>query len=485
MSGIAGTTAKDKKIVNKILNRIQHRGPKSTWVEEGEKATIGCCLLSSEETAKERVFTKEGNGISVLDGHLYHEDNLHLEAAFLILENYRKFGKKFASYLDGDFAFAIDDRNDLILGRDYIGSHPLYYGFNNNELYFSSEAKGLVGIVKEIEELEPGHLFSLKDGVLPYSTFFESVPSFKTPQDAAKILKELLEKAVKRNMSDGFVDGALLSGGLDSSIIAYTASKYQNPIKTFTIGVSQNGDLPRATEMAEFIGSSHYWKIFDKQKIENILPKAIYHLESFEESCVHGAVAHYLTAKFAREKGANCLLCGEGADELLGGYHELKQAESNQEMDNFFDDLMSNAYRTGLQRLDRSFSAHGIEYRTPFLDRRVVNFCNQIPNEWKIYGPEKIEKWILRKTYEHDLPNNIVNRRKEPFANGSGVSDIIKDISQQKVSEFERRPSTFQNLDVDWEFTSPAEFYYYRLFKEFFPDKSYERLVTRWNPLLN
>jgi asparagine synthase (glutamine-hydrolysing) len=145
---------------------------------------------------------------------------------------------------------------------------------------------------------------------------------------------------------------------------------------------------------------------------------------------------------------------------------------------------MSNAYRTGLQRLDRSFSAHGIEYRTPFLDRRVVNFCNQIPNEWKIYGPEKIEKWILRKAYENDLPNNIVNRRKEPFANGSGVSDIIKDISQQKVSEFERRPSTFQNLDVDWEFTSPAEFYYYRLFKEFFPDKSYERLVTRWDPLL-
>jgi asparagine synthase (glutamine-hydrolysing) len=144
--------------------------------------------------------------------------------------------------------------------------------------------------------------------------------------------------------------------------------------------------------------------------------------------------------------------------------------------------LISNAYHTALQRLDRAFNAHSIEYRPPFLDRHVTDFCRSIPYEWKQFGPNKIEKWILRQAFAARLPKSIASRVKSPFASGAGIDKLTKEIAEQRLSqeELERNPKADSGL----RFNSLAELYYYRVFKDMFPDPSYSRLVTRWDPFL-
>jgi asparagine synthase (glutamine-hydrolysing) len=465
-----------------MLSRLKHRGPVHTWINETNVAVLGCCLLKSEAEAEARVHATSGDDAAVLDGHLFQGEVLLTDAADVLLRSYQKLGIGLPQELDGDFTFAIATDSDLMLVRDHIGSHPLYYGYRDGELYFSSEAKGLLDVVTEVREFTPGQVFTLKGGIQPYPKPSDPVPSFDTPQQAAKILRKLLETAVKRCMSDGAVDGTLLSGGLDSSIIALLATKHCPGINTFVVGVSDQGDMPRAREMARLIGSNHHEKILTSDDVTRVLSDAIYYLESFEDSCVHGAVAHYLAAEFAAGNGATCMLCGEGSDEFLGGYHELKQASSKAEVDEVTDYLISNAYHTGLQRLDRAFNAHSIEYRPPFLDRHVANFCRNIPHEWKQFGPNKIEKWILRQAFTGDLPKSIAKRIKAPFASGAGIDKVTEKIAEQRVSqeELEHNPQA----DYGFQLNSPAELYYYRIFKEKFPDPSYSRLVIRWDPWL-
>ena len=482
MAGIAGTSSGNTKELELMLSRLKHRGPAQIWIGEGVVGALGCCLLESEAEAEARVHTTSEYGAAVLDGHLFQGDALLTRAAEFLLNGYRKLGPGLPTGLDGDFTFALATESDLVLARDYIGSHPLYYGYRDGEFYFASEAKGLLDVVTEVNEFTPGQLFTLKNGFQPYPRPYDPVPAFETPQQAARVLRELLRRAVRRCMSDGVVDGALLSGGLDSSIIALMAAEHSPGISTFVVGTSEEGDMPCAREMARLIGSNHHEKLLSRDDIARVLPDAIYHLESFEDSCVHGAVANYLAAQYAAQNGAKCMLCGEGSDEFLGGYHELKRAGTESEVEEVTNYLISNAYHTGLQRLDRSFSAYSIEYRPPFLDRYVTNFCLHIPHEWKQYGPDKIEKWILRQSFAKDLPESIVNRVKSPFATGSGIGTITEKIASQRVSqeEFERN----QQANSGFWLNSPAELYYYRVFKQYFPHPSYSRLVTRWDPFL-
>ena len=480
MAGIAGAMVNDEKIVDKILERIKHRGSKKKLISIGNNVIIGCCLLPTEAKSEGRVFTKRNNFLAAIDGIVFDKDKICLDASSVLIEIYKTFGTDVLNKLDGNFVFALETKDDIILGRSHVGAHPLYYGFKDGNLLFSSEAKGLIGIVNKIEELKPGELFSLKNGLqeIPYSTGI--VPSFRGFEEAAQILKELLDNSVKRLLSDGLVDGALLSGGLDSSVVAYLASKYKTNLDTYALGIIDDGDIPYANKMAKFIKSHHRQIIINDEEIKRILPNAIYHLESFEESCVHGAIANYLVGEFAAKNGATCLLCGEGADELLGGYSQLKFVESKEELEEILGNLIFSSYMSSLLRLDRSFSAHSIEYRAPFLDKHVVDFCLKIPINWKIYGHKKIEKWLLKKAFENDLPKSIVQRKKVRFAEGTGVTNITKKITENYSIE---KTKLNQKLNINWQFSSSSEMYYYQLFKDFFSKGQFEKLVHKWNPL--
>jgi asparagine synthase (glutamine-hydrolysing) len=144
------------------------------------------------------------------------------------------------------------------------------------------------------------------------------------------------------------------------------------------------------------------------------------------------------------------------------------------------DRLIDVAYNTGLQRLDRMMAAHSLEFRTPFLDRAVTDFCLKIPAKWKVYGQEQVEKWILRKAFSGRLPEHIVWRLKCPFAAGAGSSAIMGSLAEKQVSglDFMAHRQTGEGLKLN----SQEELYYYRIFKESFPQPAVAYLVARWDP---
>ncbi len=476
MAGIAGTSSASRDALDLMLGRLHHRGPTGRWINYGKSIAIGCCVLPSEAKHSGRTHAQMADTAAVIDGHLFCEDEPQLLEADLLISLYSRFGPRFVEQLDGDFAFVLATDSELILARDTVGLRPLFYGHKDGDLYFASEMKALTGLCAEVAELPPGHVYTQKQGLRPFKSLRYSVPEFDGPEEAARILADLLRGAVEMRLKDGNVGGALLSGGLDSSIIAYLAKEFRSDLKTFTVGTGLNSseDLNRARDMAQYLGTEHHEYIYGEREIEEVLPQVIYHLESFDEDCVYGAVANYFAARLAAQH-TNCVLCGEGADEFLGGYHELKEARNEAEFLQLTEDLIGNAYHTGLQRLDRMMAVHSLEFRPPFLDGRVTAFCSNIPVEWKVYGKEKVEKWILRKAFAGLLPDHILNRVKQPFASGAGSAKLTELIGQ--------RAGAGKRINSDISLKSEAETYYYQIFKEKFPEASFQRLVTRWDPL--
>jgi len=481
MAGIAGIQGADNSQLAGILKRIKHRGKHETWVQRMEELSLGCCELNVGGKSKAGShYVLDTSRAAVLDGRIYNAEKSNLADAENLLHFYDKFGAQFARKIDGDFACAIADGGKLILARDAVGIRPLYYGHSNGKLCFASEAKGLLNVSDDVKEFPPGHVYSSELGFQKYNPQAVETPDFEGPEQAKQVLIQLLEEAVERRMKDNAVGGILLSGGLDSSIIACIAKEIKPDIEAFTVSLEDGQDLPLARDVTHWLDIKHHVYIFTEEEISEILPQAIYHMESFEESCVHGALANFLASRFASQY-TNCVLTGEGADEFLGGYDgQFKQAKNQEEVASVVDKLINIAHNTALQRLDRLAAAHSIEPRTPFLDAKVVDFCLKIPLDCKIYGQEQTGKWILRQGFQGRLPEHIVYQTKRFFAQGSGVAGIMRTMAERHISSSELLEHN--RVEGNPRLSSVEELYYYRIFKERFPQPAFDRLVGRWDP---
>ena len=481
MAGIAGIQGADNGELDNIIERIKHRGQHETWIQQVGELNLACCELNVGGESKDGSHhTCAEKRAVVLDGRIYNSENSNLTDAENLLQFYDKFGSQFAQKLDGNFACAIADRGKLILARDAVGVKPLYYGHSDGKLCFASEAKGLLDTVDDVKEFPPGYVYSCELGFQKYAPEAVRTPDFESPEQAKKVLVQLLEEAVERRMKDGAVRGIFLSGGLDSSIAACIAKEIKPDIEAFTVSLEDGQDLPLAQDVTRWLGMKHNVYIFTEREISEILPQAIYHMESFEESCVHGALANFLASRFASQY-TNCVLTGEGADEFLGGYDgQFRQAKNQEEVAGVVGKLINVAHNTALQRLDRLAAAYSIEARTPFLDSKVVDFCLKIPLSCKIHGPEQVGKWILRQGFHDRLPKHIIYQTKRFFAQGSGIAGIMRTIAERYVSSSELFEHNL--IESNPRLSSIEELYYYRIFKERFPQPTSDRLVGRWDP---
>ncbi len=286
-------------------------------------------------------------------------------------------------------------------------------------------------------------------------------------------------------MADKAVKAVSLSGGLDSSIIASIAKTIDPAIKLFSTTIKRypSKDIGFAKEMAAYLGLEHEIYEITDEDISSFLSDAVWYMETFDEDCISGAIANYFTSKMIA-KHTNCIVCGEGADELFGGYFkELKAVPSVEEKERIAKKLVQIAYNSALRRLDRGWMANSVNYRTPFLDPEVVAFSNKVNMDLKVHYDKKkgaeVEKWILREAFKKWLPESIYQRSKMRFAGGTGVDDLMDQLagSQIKKEEFEQNQTTANGLQLN----SSKELHYYRLFREHFP-KDYESLVARWDP---
>jgi asparagine synthase (glutamine-hydrolysing) len=503
MCGIAGCIGtKDVNTVNRMLDALPHRGPNDRGLFVNGKSVFGHTRLSIVDVVggHQPILTNEGNKGIICNGEVYNFKKLRKKLVpkysfktqsdtEVILNLYQEKGPECVKDLDGMFAFAIFDGDKFMMARDPIGIKPLYYGYQSENLYFSSElgAMSLAG-VGEVHEFPAGHYFTPKNGFVKYYQVPKIEDHILTDiEETSQLIRETFIRAVKKRLlSDPEVPvGSFCSGGLDSSLVAAIAAEEIPHLHTFVVGMEDetgdvSDDVKAARIAAKHIGSTHHELLFTEDEYYEALPTVINKLESYDPSLVRCAIPCYFTCKLAADY-VTVVLTGEGADELFTGYHYMKHYP--------FDKLnlearrcIGNLHNINLQRADRMGMLFSLELRVPFLDEAMVDLSMKIPPELKIreHHGAKIEKWILRNAFTntHYLPEEILWRYKVQYTQGAGCEDLGEKIAHQEMSEdeFERIKAENPNATIN----SREAAYYFKIFRRYHPQDSILGSIGIW-----
>lgn len=500
------TTESLRPQVLEMSKKIRHRGPDWSGVFQSEKVLFSHERLAIVDPAsgKQPLFTKDGKVVLAVNGEIYNHRELRREFpdyqfqtesdCEVILALYRRDGKDFLDKLNGIFAFALyDTENDVYLvGRDHMGICPLYHGWDQKGSYYvASELKALEGICKTVESFLPGHFLYSKDGYEIqqwYHRDWEDYGNVKDNITDIAAIRKGLEEAVHRQLMTDVPYGVLLSGGLDSSIIAAVTAKYaRNRIESgdtqeawyprlhsFAVGLEGSPDLIAAQKAAGHIGSIHHEIHFTVQEGLDAVRDVIYHLETYDVTTVRASTPMYLLARVIKSMGIKMVLSGEGSDELFGGYlyfHKAPDAKA------FHEETVRKLGKLHLYdclRANKSLMSWGIEGRVPFLDKEFMDVAMTVNPQDKMVNKSegKMEKWILRKAFEDLLPESIAWRQKEQFSDGVGYSwiDALKDVAEKEVTD-----DMMQNTRFRFPLNTPQnkeEYRYRTIFEEHFPSET-------------
>jgi asparagine synthase (glutamine-hydrolysing) len=441
MCGLAAIWgARNAAPVQEMLRLQSHRGPDGQVlrpVDRGE-AILGHCRLAiiDPEGGEQPLDTRDGSWSLIANGMIYNDKELRGEnpaTAYRtgsdsesILHLITQHGPRAVSRLDGMFAFVLANNERLIAARDPVGIKPLYFGEKDGAIAFASEAKALSGYCDSITEFPAGAVFDSATGMHRYYDIPDGAPTAWKEADAVAALKETIERAVVKRLRSDVPFGALLSGGLDSSIIAAIAARHVDNFKTFAVGFEGSADLVAARRVARHIGSDHRELILKPDEVVQALPEILYHLESFDQDLVRSAVPCYFVSKLAADH-VKVVLTGEGADELFAGYRYHRDITDPDALRDELRGSVARMHNINLQRVDRMSMAHGLEARVPFLDREVIALGLSLPVEMRLRRKQDsvVEKWILRKAFEDLLPPEIVWRTKVQFDEGSGAAGFL------------------------------------------------------------
>jgi asparagine synthase (glutamine-hydrolysing) len=455
-----------------------HRGPDASGLFTAQAAagTLGHQRLSimDPDGGDQPIRTECGTAAIAANGEIYNfpelADTLRKRHTFRtrsdsesILHLYRERGIETASRLDGMFAFALADNNDLFLARDPIGIKPLYYGHRDGSMVFSSELKALAGKAPDVAAFPPGTWYHSQLGFRTYYQVPDRAPREATPEEHARYLRQTLESAVQKRLMSDVPLGAFLSGGLDSSIIVAMMRPHVDELHTFSVGTEGSPDLEAARLVSRHVGTIHHEYILTQREIEQELSKIIYHLESFDRDLVRSAIPCYFTSRLAADY-VKVILTGEGADELFAGYTYYKNITDGQTLHDELRRSVTSLHDINLQRVDRMTMAHSLEGRVPFLDTAMIEMAQSIPPELKLLrrdGKRPLEKWILRKATEDLLPQEIVWRDKEQFDEGSGSVDLLSAVSRQWMATEDA--AAYAETHPDQDLRCEEECHYHRI----------------------
>ncbi|MDN5627425.1 MAG: asparagine synthase B, partial [Weeksellaceae bacterium] len=487
-----------------MSKKIRHRGPDWSGIYQNDNVIFSHERLAIVDptSGKQPLFTKDKKVALAVNGEIYNHQELRKEFPdydFLtqsdcevILALYRRDGKNFLEKLNGIFAFALyDEENDAyLIGRDHMGIIPLYMGWDKSgNFYVASELKALEGVCNKIEEFLPGHFLYSKDGQELqqwYKRDWEDYNNVKdNPTDISAIRKGL-EEAVHRQLMSDVPYGVLLSGGLDSSIIAAITAKFARQriesgdtqeawyprLHSFAIGLEGSPDLAAAQKAADYIGSVHHEIKYTVQEGLDAIKDVIYHLETYDVTTVRASTPMYLLARVIKSMGIKMVLSGEGSDELFGGYLYFHKAPSAQAFHEETVRKLGKLHLYDCLRANKSLMAWGIEGRVPFLDKEFMDIAMTINPKDKMITPERMEKWVLRKAFEDILPESIAWRQKEQFSDGVGYSwiDTLKQVAEDEVSD-----EMMANAKYRFPINTPMskeEYRYRTIFEELFPSDS-------------
>ncbi len=520
-----------EQLRNSVLDmskKIRHRGPDWSGIYTGDNAIISHERLSIVDpfSGKQPLISDDGTIILAANGEIYNHKEIRKEFegkynfktqsdCEVIIPLYKAYGKDFIEKLSGIFAFALyDSKNDIyLIARDEIGVIPLYQGWDKSGRYYvASELKALEGECVSIQEFPNGCYYYSKDKepVRWYKRSWENYENVKSMPKATDEKGEIinpviiekvrngLEEAVRKQLMSDVPYGVLLSGGLDSSIIAAITQKYSKKrietdskeaawwpqLHSFAVGLEGSPDLIAAKKAADYIGTVHHEIHFTIQEALDALPDVIYHIETYDITTVRASTPMYLLARAIKSMGIKMVLSGEGSDELFGGYLYFHKAPNAQEFHEELVRKMSKLHLYDCLRANKSLMAWGVEGRVPFLDKEFIDIAMNLNPSDKMNillpdGSQRIEKWIIRKAFEDLLPAEICWRQKEQFSDGVGYNwiDTLKKMTEEKISdaEFARRENRFPINPPK----TKEEYYYREIYSSLFPSDSAAKVVPQ------
>ena len=408
----------------------------------------------------------------------------------IIIHLYKKYGiYQTLKMLDGVFAFCLCDNrltnsltSTIYVARDPYGVRPLYCLkplLYNKLIGFASELK----MLSEFSDVDPTKAYITQFTPGTYSKYviqnkvlsnwtpilenikyhepvFSLISSNNNAERITRGIQHYLIQAVqKRYITTERPIACLLSGGLDSSLITALINEEHKkhstqPLETYSIGLKGSEDLRCAKIVADYLETNHTEIIVSEDDMFSIIPDVIYAIESYDTTTIRASIGNYLLGKYiSTNSSAKVIFNGDGSDEICGGYLYMNLCPDAIEYDMETRRLLKDIYLFDVLRSDKCISSHGLEPRTPFLDRSFVDFYLSIPPKIRHDNPEK---YLLRSAFSIEnyhnnkgiqlLPESILWRRKEAFSDGvSGTGNSLYKILQQFIStEMEMFPPSIE-----------------------------------------
>jgi asparagine synthase (glutamine-hydrolysing) len=436
----------DPLIFDAMLDGIAPRGDVRESLHDG-RYLLGTQRLKivDRERAIQPWNSADGRWSVCYNGEVYNFRSLRAQLAALghlmrsdsdtevVLEAFLEWGEQAVHRLRGEFAFAVVDKTAgrVYFARDPLGVKPLYWSRHGGHLYAASELKALVPAGGRIHEIPPGHhgwgsstedpaaaayvdLLSMGDGDEPVAGVDE----------AARQVRAALEDSIRVRLDTDLTVGVILSGGLDSTLTLLHAREMHPDCVAFTIGTPDSEDVAYARRVTRDLGVEH--EVIELTPGDIRLPdvrEAIRMAELTEYGDVINAVISRLLFARVHSRGVKVVLCGDGSDELFGGYEMYRQPNPALRQ-RIFQHKLHNLGRTELQRVDRTSMGQGVEARVPFLDLALVRLAMRLPIELKLRDGQ--EKWILRHAFADILPAYVRQRPKNPLSHSSGLHERVR-----------------------------------------------------------
>jgi asparagine synthase (glutamine-hydrolysing) len=550
----------DRQAMHRTSGRLHHRGPdgmtvsegtvgdgihKARWsmghnrlaiVDPGNRSADMPFNLSFKTEAGDKIVHLAANGEiynhedvykSMVDSDGWDHRRISNSDCEVIAHAYAKYGgPKTAEMLDGMFAFVCfeEDVNTgkvkAFAARDPVGIKPLYYGrtkcSNSSDeaaaYVFASELKALVGHVdpSTVAAIPPGHYWTPEGGLVCYynpewlrsDTYAPwEDPSHNVTDDD---IREAFTKAVKKRMMADVEYGFLLSGGVDSAIVAHdllplwreerAAMGDDRPIPTYTVGMENSPDVMASRGVVDALGGSkhveHHVRTFTPDEVFDLIPKIVYHMETYEAELIRSAIPNWLLAERAAQD-VRMVLTGEGADELFAGYLYFADAETPRQVQNDLRRIYGMLGNINLHRTDRMTMAHGLEARVPFLDTEFTRLVMSVDPARKMVDPEAVktnsrgrEKTMLRELFEgpnangDEIPRPVLWRAKAMQCEGVGEDWVS--ILQRRLASLVT-DAEMAEAHITYPINTPhtkEELYYRRIYDENF--HGMEHVVKLW-----
>lgn len=493
--------------------RQRHRGPDWSGVHAEAQALLVHERLAIVDPAggAQPLYSEDRDLVLAVNGEIYNhrllEGALRRPYAFqsgsdcevinaLYAESKARGDGDFGAWLDrlnGIFAFVLWDRaaGRYLIARDPIGVCPLYWGHDaDGRVWVASEMKALVRVCDDVAQFPPGHYFDSATGRLHryYERAWRDYGFTEGTQVSARELREAFEGAVHRQLMSDVPYGVLLSGGLDSSLVAACAARFARRrvedggqteawwprLHSFAIGLKGSPDLAAAAIAAEALGTVHHGFTYTFEEGLDALPEVIRHIETYDVTTIRASTPMYLLARRIKAMGVKMVLSGEGSDEVFGGYLYFHKAPNAREFHAETIRKLDALYNYDCLRANKAMMAWGVEARVPFLDVEFLDVAMRMDAAAKMVRPgpqggRPIEKAVLREAFQGYLPDGILWRQKEQFSDGVGYGwiDGLKAHADAHVTDADFAAAE-QRFPINPPQTREA-YFYRRIFEQQFP----------------